>query len=92
MITVGVIDQWNTIISRMRDEIAQDSRTSVRLLEKQLKLSYLSGDTSNSYLLRPELPDLPRLLDFQSDREKQIKQLKVRAKHQMRLIALLERR
>jgi hypothetical protein len=82
----GLNDQFTPVMQTAIEEVAADSRTRIRYLERDLKLQFLNPtDTS---LLRPNLPDLPRRIDF-SKRDKRDQVMRYRAEHQRQLIQLL---
>jgi len=81
----GLKDQYPHVMQEALNEVEDDSRTRLRLLEKALKLQYLSP--SDAKLLRPSVPDFPYEIDFRK-RDKHQKQRRFEAKH-IKQIALL---
>jgi hypothetical protein len=67
-------------------EVRDDSVTRIRFLERDLKLQYLNP--TDKSLLRPNLPDVPRRIDF-SQRDTHLVRRRYRALHQKALIGLL---
>jgi len=61
--------------------------TKVRYLERDLKRMYLDGSNDKT-LLRPDLPDLPRPINFER-RDRHRERLIYRAKHQLAIIDTL---
>jgi hypothetical protein len=82
----GLADKFTQTMSQAMEEVAKDSETKIRYLERDLKLMFLNP--SDKSLLRPNLPDLPRRIDF-SKRDKQTERMRFRAEHQKLLIQLL---
>lgn len=82
----GLGDQYTTVIQEAINEYKEDSNTRIRYLERDLKNLYL--DPTDKTLLRPNLPDLPRPIDF-TRRDKATERMKFQAEHQLRLINFL---
>jgi hypothetical protein len=99
----GLADHFTPIMHVAINEYTEDGMLRVRYLERDLKKTYLGGTSiqkgpsgpisinvspSDKVLLRPNLPQLPRRINF-SLREKHVQQLKFRAEHQLGIIELL---
>jgi hypothetical protein len=82
----GLGDQYSPVMQTAIEQVRTDSRTSIRYLERDLKLLFLNP--SDKQLLRPNLVDMPRRIDF-SNRDAHKLRLKYRAEHQKYLIQLL---
>jgi hypothetical protein len=82
----GLADQFMPVMQTAVEEVSTDSRTRIRYLERDLKLQYLNP--TDKQLLRPNLPDLPRKIDFSNRDVHQVK-LRYRADHQRKLVQLL---
>jgi hypothetical protein len=82
----GLADQFSPVMQKAIEEVSQDSVTRIRYLERDLKLQFLNP--SDKQLLRPNLPDLPRRIDF-SKRDVHQLRLRYRAEHQRMLVQLL---
>jgi len=104
LLSSGLRDQPSPVMQTAINEYVEDSTTRIRYLEGDLKRSYLGGTIisksptgeevieyttpSIKTLLRPNLPQIPRLINF-SRREKHMERLIFRAEHQLKLIELL---
>jgi hypothetical protein len=99
----GLADQFKPTMQVAIDEYVSDSTLRVRYLERDLKKTYLGGTVvvngpkgpetvavspSDKTLLRPNLPQIPRVIDF-TQRDKHMSQLRFRAEHQMNIISML---
>lgn len=82
----GLADQFTQVMQTAIEEVSTDSNTRIRYLERDLKLQYLNP--TDKQLLSPNLPDLPRRIDF-SNRDRHLERLKYRAEHQRMLVQLL---
>jgi hypothetical protein len=82
----GLADQFMPVMQTAVEEVSTDSRTRIRYLERDLKLQYLNP--TDKQLLRPNLPDMPRRIDF-SKRDAHQTKLRYRAAHQRKLVQLL---
>jgi hypothetical protein len=82
----GLADQFTPVMQTAIQEVLEDSRTRIRYLERDLKLQFLNP--SDKSLLRPNLPDLPRRIDF-SIRDKGLERLRYRGEHLKSIIGLL---
>lgn len=82
----GLADQFTQAMQTAIEEVVKDSVTRVRYLERDLKLLFL--DPTDRSLLRPNLPDVPRRIDF-SKRDGHTERMKYRAEHQRLLVQLL---
>ena len=78
----GLIDHYPHAMQEAIDEVASDSRTRIRMLEKALKLQYLNP--SDKRLLRPSIPDYPYEINFKN-RDRHTVLQRYRAEHLMRL-------
>jgi hypothetical protein len=99
----GLVDQTTPIVQTAINEYKDDSTLRIRYLERDLKRTFMAGTVqvegpsgptietvspSDKILLRPNLPQLPRKINF-SLREKHMLQLRFRAEHQLSIIQLL---
>jgi hypothetical protein len=82
----GLADQFTPVMQKAIEEVSKDSTTRIRYLERDLKLQFLNP--TDKQLLRPNLPDLPRRIDF-SKRDVHQNRIRYRAEHQRMLIQLL---
>jgi len=82
----GLDERYTSVIQTAINEYRSDRNTRIRYLERDLKNLYLSP--TDKSLLRPNLPDLPRRIDF-SRKDKMVERLKFRATHQLNIRALL---
>jgi len=82
----GLADQFSPVMQKAIEEVSKDSTTRIRYLERDLKLQFLNP--TDKQLLRPNLPDLPRRIDF-SKRDGQSERMRYRAEHQRKLVQLL---
>jgi hypothetical protein len=82
----GLGDQLTPIVQTALEEVAEGQRTRIRLLERDLKLQYLNP--SDRQLLRPNLLDVPRRIDF-TQRDGFTQKMKHRAEHQKRIVQVL---
>jgi hypothetical protein len=78
----GSYDQYHSVIQTALSEYSEDSFVRCRNLEKDLKLLYLNP--TDKLLLRPNLPDIPRRIDFRQ-RDEMIQKLRYRATHQINI-------
>lgn len=99
----GLADQFSPIMQVAIEEYLNDGKLRIRYLERDLKITYLGGTIRKEgpdgptieyvspldrILLRPNLPQLPREINFKH-REKHAEQLKFRAEHHIGIIRLL---
>lgn len=82
----GLDDQYTSVIQTAIREYCTDRNTRIRYLERDLKNLYLNP--TDKSLLRPNLPDLPRPIDFRR-RDKMTERLLFRATHQLNIGLLL---
>lgn len=94
----GLRDHSPQAMQTAISEYVEDSNTRIRFLERDLKLVYLGGKLpsdeslrrpTNKVLLRPNLPQVPRLINF-SKRDKHQEKIRHRAEHQLSLMNLLK--
>lgn len=78
----GLIDHYPHAMQEAINEVASESRTRIRMLEKALKLQYLNP--TDKRLLRPSIPDFPYEINFKN-RDRHMVLQRYRAEHLMRL-------
>lgn len=76
-----------SVLSDVIEEYKTSQTLSIRYLERDIKRLYL--EPIDKLLLRPNLLDIPRPIDFKV-RDKQQKMLKLRAEHQLTIINFLK--
>jgi hypothetical protein len=99
----GLADQFTPIMQVAIEEYLNDGVLRIRYLERDLKITYLGGTVLkegptgptvehvaplDKILLRPNLPQLPREINFKH-RDKHMQQLKFRAEHHLGIVRLL---
>jgi hypothetical protein len=82
----GLSDHYPHAMQEAINEVATDSRTRIRMLEKALKLQYLKP--TDRRLLRPSIPDFPYEINFKN-RDRHTVQQRYRAEHLMQLGQML---
>jgi hypothetical protein len=82
----GLSDQYKHALREAYNEVIEEQTVRIRYLERDLKRLYLSP--TDARLLRPNLPDVPRRIDF-SSRDMHKRKIVVRAEHQMAIIDVL---
>jgi hypothetical protein len=83
----GLGDHFPHAMQEAINEVASDSRTRIRLLEKAIKLQYLNP--TDKRLLRPAIPDFPYEINFKNRDRHKVRQ-RYRAEHLMQLGYMLQ--
>jgi hypothetical protein len=81
----GLSDQCPTATDWVKMVFEESRRYNIRLLERDYKLLFHQRDLRPNDLLRPTLPDIPFLIDFNHERDKVRRVMKYRFGHQLKL-------
>jgi hypothetical protein len=82
----GLVGQYDDVMQAAYQEVISEQVVRIRYLERDLKRLYLQP--TDEMLLRPNLLEVPRRIDF-SKRDGHQERLRMRAKHQFDLMVLL---
>jgi hypothetical protein len=81
-----LVDKFPAVFSEAVEMYKEFSLTHIFLVEFALKDVYM-GEHDVKLLLRPELPQIPRKIDFKK-RDYHVEKLKIRAEHQLSVVSL----